>query len=99
CRSNRSTAEILQLKPCAGRRWTQQEHIVGVDHCGVSNGAMSFPNRSTVKGLKLRGTRVHIAKTPQPNETVRVIQITKLTDHLHAGCFLGFNELALEKFD
>jgi len=60
---------------------------------------MLFPNWATVKFLQLTRARIHIGKPAQSNETIRIIQIAKLSDHDHAGCFLTFDEVPFEKRD
>jgi hypothetical protein len=42
---------------------------------------------------------IHVAETAQPDEAIRIVQVAKLSDHNHAGCFLTFNKVPFEKRD
>ena len=52
-----------------------------------------------VEGLKAFGAALHVAESAQPHESIRVIEVAELADHLQAECLLRFDELAIEEID
>src|SRR5215471_4092856 len=60
---------------------------------------MLFPDRATIKFFQPTRARFHVGEPAQPDKAIRIIQVAKLSDHGHAGRFLTFDELALEKGD
>src|SRR4030095_12443461 len=60
---------------------------------------MRFPNRPAVKISQRFCTRGHITKTSEPNEAVRTIKISKLTDDFYPQCLLAFDEFPVKEIN
>src|SRR5205814_86716 len=60
---------------------------------------MRFPDGSTVKRIERLLTRGHIVETAQPDKSIQVIEIVKLTDDLDAHSLLCFDKFTVEEFD
>src|SRR4029434_3392106 len=98
-RSERWTLSLPQFKSRSRRGGIQEEDLVPIDHRGCGAVAMWFPHRPSIKRLQLTRARSHVSEASQPDETILVIQVAKLSDHDHAGRFLGLDELPLEEWD
>src|SRR6476661_1025062 len=77
----------------------QKQHIIGIDHGGVSRFAMCLPDRAAVKILERLRARRHVSKTSQPDKSVWIIQVPELTDDLHPERFLRFDKFPVEQID
>src|SRR5947209_4158917 len=77
----------------------QQKHVVGIDHRRIGYVAMSRPHRAVIEAGQAALARVHIREAAKPDESVRIVEVDKLADHLHTEVFLAFDELALEEID
>ncbi len=53
---------------------------------------MRLPDRPAVKILERLRARRHVQKTSQPDKSVWIIQVPKLTDDLHPERFLRFDK-------
>ena len=60
---------------------------------------MDSPHRTIIKSRKHAAAFVHVRETAQPDETIRILQITEWTDNTHSERFLRFNELAFKQID
>jgi hypothetical protein len=58
-----------------------------------------FPNRTAVKILERFCPRRHVGKTPEPNESVRIIEIAELADDFHPDSLLRLHEFPIEQID
>jgi hypothetical protein len=60
---------------------------------------VGFPNWTAVKILERLCPRRHIGKTPEPNESVSIIEIAELADDLHPDSLLRLDEFPVEEID
>ncbi len=90
---------IGEPQPRSGARRAQQGHIVRVDHRCVCGVAMGPPSRPAVERAERFGSSRHVPKAPEPDETARVAQVAKRTEHVTANRRLGLDELTLEQLD
>src|SRR6478752_2646258 len=56
----------------------------------------AFQNSPAIKISQRFSTRCHITKTSEPNEAIRTVKISKLTDDLYSDRFLWFDKFPVE---
>src|SRR5207244_1857583 len=94
--SHGTPLHIFKRKSGRRNRWTQQQDVVGVNHRSIGSFPVRFPNRPAVKISQRFSTRRHITKTSEPNEEIRTVKISKLTDDLYSDRFLRFDKFPVE---
>jgi hypothetical protein len=77
----------------------KEQHVVRVDHRRVCGVTVSLPNRAAVEGLQASCSAAHVAKAPDPDESIRLVEVAELADHRHVDRFLCLDELAVEELD
>ena len=60
---------------------------------------MLHPDGPTIEALQTLGAAGHVAKPPQPDKSIRVVEIAELADHPHPQGFLALDEFAVEEVD
>jgi hypothetical protein len=60
---------------------------------------MPLPDRSTIEGTQPFCAGGHVAKSPQPHESIRVVNIAELAEHSHPECLLALDELLIKEID
>ena len=50
-----------------------------------------------VEGAQPSSPGGHVTKSPQPHESIRVINVAELAEHHHPECFLALDELSIKK--
>jgi hypothetical protein len=60
---------------------------------------MRLPDRPAVEALERPFARSHVAEAAQPDEAVRIVEISELAEQVHAKLLLALDELTIEKLD
>src|SRR5262245_34980472 len=97
--ASRRTTGFLERESRGRVYEAQQQNIIRVDHRGVCGIAMFLPYWSAVKSIQGLCTCIHVIESAQPDESIWVIQIIKLSDDLHSHCLLRFDKFTVEKFN
>jgi hypothetical protein len=77
----------------------QEEHVVGIDHRGVGDLSVCFPDWTAVEIRQRLRARRHVAKASEPDKPVWIVLIPELTNDLHSERFLGLDKFTIEKID
>ena len=78
---------------------SEEKNVVGVDHGCVGCLAVLLPDRPGVERLQRARASGHVGKAADPDETIRVVEISKLTENRHPEGLLTDDELAHEEVD
>jgi hypothetical protein len=60
---------------------------------------MRLPDRPAVEVREPSRAGRHVRKSPEPDESVCVVEVSELTDDAHAERLLAFDEFPLEEVD